>query len=307
MPPMSISTYIKHDLLDRLQSGRPLPAKMTLESVADLYQVSVTPVRAAVNELVAEGVIKKGKNRRLTLVRRSLASSGEAEKSVSTPPQPPPDLLDIVANDFVQLSLGGEPVQLREEATAEKFRVSRSAIRNVFHHLAGSGLIEHVPRRGWILRPFRQEDMRAFLEIREVLELKALELAKPRLVDEDLRRLLDGNRFPESEEDRPRIDNTLHAYIIGKAGNPYIKDFLDRHGRYYDILFDWEDEDRETAIETVRQHREILEAMLARDWPAARKALSWHIQWNHPILSKVMHRHLSQQDRSVRSDEEGVS
>ena len=42
-----------------------------------------------------------------------------------------------------------------------------------------------------------------------------------------------------------------------------------------------------TAIETIRQHREILTAMLAQNWSAARKALSHHIRHNHPILDEV--------------------
>ena len=42
-------------------------------------------------------------------------------------------------------------------------------------------------RRAWRLRPFRKEDLGAFLEIRELLELKAMDLAWPYLVDENLR------------------------------------------------------------------------------------------------------------------------
>ncbi|SFI96639.1 GntR family transcriptional regulator [Planctomicrobium piriforme] len=287
---MSIVEYIKTDLENRLRTGRPLPQKMTLESVASLYQVSITPVRMAVNELIAEGLLLKGKNRRLTPVHSVGESAADLTTDSPAPPEPPKDLLEIVANDLVRLSLQGEQVQLREEATAEKYSVSRSAIRNVFHRLAGSGLLKHLPRRGWVVRPFRQEDMRAFLEVRELLELKALDAARNHLRDEDLKRMLDGNQYPASDSERPLIDNSLHAYMIEKAANPYVQDFFERHGRYYDILFQWEDEDREAAIETVRQHREILEALLLRDWRTARKALSWHIQCNHPILSKIVDR-----------------
>ena len=88
--------------------------------------------------------------------------------------------------------------------------------------------------------------------------------------------------------ERPRIDESLHAYIIEKSNNGYIKDFFDRHGPYHAILFDWEDQDRQTAIETARQHRDILNALLQKKWRTARKALSDHIRWNHPILSKVV-------------------
>jgi DNA-binding GntR family transcriptional regulator len=121
-----------------------------------------------------------------------------------------------------------------------------------------------------------------------VLELKALELARPHLLPEDLQSLLSENVAPATESEPVRIDNSLHAYLIDKANNYYIKDFFRRHGPYYEILFDWEDQDRETAIETVHQHREILEALLKQSWRGARKALSYHIRHNHPILTRVV-------------------
>lgn len=187
----------------------------------------------------------------------------------------------------MDLSLEGEPVYLREEATAEKYGLSRSAVRNIFHRLAGSGMLDHIPRRGWRLRTFRQEDMDAFSEAREVLELKALELAAPHLVDADLLAMLDNNCLPSSKKEAPLIDNSLHAYFIDKADNFYIKDFFERHGSYFSMIFRKEAKDRDAAIETVGDHRAVLTALLDKNWRGAREALSRHIRFNHPVLSKI--------------------
>ena len=67
--------------------------------------------------------------------------------------------------------------------------------------------------------------------------------------------------LPASEQDWPQIDNSLHRYIIERAGNRYIREFFDRLGSYFEILFEWEDHDRDTAIETVRQHHVSLRIM----------------------------------------------
>ena len=72
---------------------------------------------------------------------------------------------------------------------------------------------------------------------------------------------------------------------LKKPGNRYIKEFFERHGRYYDLLFDREDRDRTTALETVVRHREILDALIQRDWTAAREALRRDIRCAHPTLS----------------------
>ncbi|MCA9039811.1 MAG: GntR family transcriptional regulator [Planctomycetaceae bacterium] len=279
---MSIATYIKEDLAARLTSAEGQSVPLTLDALSDHYGVSFTPVRTAVEELIAEGVLEKGPNRRL-----KPSGKWNGRRSRKEIPEPPHDPFETIAHDLVWLSLKGEPVYLREEVTAETYGISRSAIRNTLHRLAGMGMLDHIPRRGWRVRPFRQEDMQAFLEVREVLELKALELARPHLVTEDLQSMLAGNVIPVSEEEFPSVDDSLHAYFVEKAGNAYIKEFFDRHSPYYAILFEWEDLNRQISLETARQHRDILTALLDKDWQAARKALSHHIRCNHPILSKI--------------------
>jgi DNA-binding GntR family transcriptional regulator len=285
---MSIAAYIKDDLAARLKSDRKLPIQLTLVSLAEHYQVSFTPVRTAVAELIGEGLLEKGANHRLRA--STPPRTGKRARRRPKPPDPPRDPFDAIANDLVQLSMQGEPVFLREEATAEKYNISRSAVRNLLHRLAGEGMLDHIPRRGWRLRPFRQDDLQAYIEVREVLELKALELARPKLDADELQRMLDANTLPNSAGVRPRADESLHAYLITTSGNVYIKDFFERQGRcrYYRLLFEWADHSRATAIETARQHREILTALLKRNWSAARKALSHHILNNHPILSQIV-------------------
>jgi len=208
----------------------------------------------------------------------------EAIGGAALAPQEPTDWGEVIASDLVRLSLEGVPVLLREETTAEKYGISRSSTRQIFQRLAGRGILRHLPRRGWQLRPFRQADLDDYIEMRVMLELKALELAWPRLVDEDLQAMLDGNRLPTNPDERPTSDNSLHVYLIKKSQNAYIVDFFDRHSRYYDALFEWEDLDRDALVQAVLQHREILEALLRRDRRAAERALVDHIRNNHPVL-----------------------
>ncbi len=285
---MTLAQYIERDLGERVRRRRGLPEPLTLAALAEHYQVSVTPVRQAVDSLVAQGVLRKGDNRRLVPGRstRGQATQGTRRRS-ARPPESAEATTRRIREDLVRASLRGRARFLREEASAKRYGISRSALRNVFHELAGQGLLEHVPRRGWRLRPFRQDDMRAFLEVRESLELKALELARDRLEPDRLERILAGNRMPRGSTDAPRVDNSLHAYIIECAGNPYIRDFFERHAPYYDLLFEWEDLDREAALETVRQHRSILVALLAGRWSIAQEELVRHIRDNHPVLSRV--------------------
>jgi len=286
---MSIADYIRDDLAVRLRSGQGLPPQLTLDALAELYNVSFTPVRTAIAGLIDEGLLEKGPNRRLIVSAPPITNGSEAIPAV--PPEPPRDPYEEIVRDLIQDSLKGESIYLREEVTAERYDVSRSVIRNIFHRLAGEGILDHIPRRGWRLRAFRQSDLKAYVEVREALERKALDLAFPKLDSKALQLMLEANAYPKTPKELPRIDESLHGYLIKLSGNTYIKDFFARQGRYFGLLFLWEDHDRETAIETIRQHHEILTSLINRDRRSAQDALSYHILNNHPILSQIVDEH----------------
>ncbi|WP_397569548.1 GntR family transcriptional regulator [Schlesneria sp. T3-172] len=292
---MYIADFIKSDLEARLKSGMVQPAQLTIDALAEHYDVSHTPIRSAIAELISEGLLEKGSNRRLIASVNCPPQQGELPPA--EPPEPLRDPYETISNDLVKASLEGDSIYLREEVTAEKYDVSRSVIRNIFHRLAGEGMLDHIPRRGWRLRAFRQDDLKAFVEVRESLELKALTLAFPRLDSQELRRILDANVYPANPSSLPLIDESLHNYLIKLSGNVYIKDFFVRQGRYYELLFHWEDHDLDAAIETVRQHREILTFLLNRDEQSARRSLSYHILNNHPILTQISGKANEQDDR----------
>ena len=115
---------------------------------------------------------------------------------------------------------------LREGTTAEKYGIGCSTVREIFFRLSGHGILRHLPRRGWELRSFRQEDFDAYMDMRITLEVMALDLAWSRLVNEKLRAIHDRNVLPKSPKDHPVVDNSLHAYLIQKSRNLFIAAFL---------------------------------------------------------------------------------
>lgn len=274
---MSIAPFIKQDLIANIRSGKITAERLTLDALSKQYQVSTRPVRTVVQELIKEKYLEKGDNGRLAI--RSKGVRGQV-----SPPEKPVDWSEVIANDLVQLSIEGAPALLREETTAQKYGITRFTVRQIFQRLAGRGILKHLPRRGWELRPFRQADLDAYIRVRVGLELMALDLAWPRLVDEDLQAMLARNLLPTKPNQPPICDNSLHGYLVEKSENPFIADFFERHGKYFDALFHWESLDRKAQIQAVQHHREILEALLRRDRAMAEHALENHIRNNHPVL-----------------------
>jgi DNA-binding GntR family transcriptional regulator len=279
---MTASDFILQDLRARMASGEPLPAKLSLSDLANYYSVSYTPVRVALRTLLAEKYIEKQSNGRFAVLDRRVPKD-----RLPTAPLPiPPPGEDTLAGDVIQRSLAGHDDFLREEATAEKYGVGRTVLRQMLHRLAGRGLVEHVRHRGWRIHPFREEDMLAFLEIREMLELRALDLAHDRLDRAVLEHFLIANT--PDERGQPRLDDKLHDHWIERSANRYIIDFFARHGPYFRALFNHAAmASLAIEAETSAEHRTILRALLRSDFDRAKLALSDHIRGQQPKVAQM--------------------
>ena len=285
---MTLVTRIKNEVGSRLERSEDLETPLTVQGLSEHYGVSYTPVREAIGELIGVGLIRKKSNGRLEAVPPNKRTK---KSNFLTKLEPEKKPVENITKELVEISLGGEECFVREEATASKHGLTRSTLRQILQRLAGEGLLEHVPRRGWRVKPFRQEDMDAFIEVREVMEFKALDLAKAKLSSPEsqmkLRQIKENNQLAKGKKGQAKIDNSIHAYFIDLAANPYINDFFNRHGRYFTILFNWEGGNEKAAAEAVTQHHEIIDALLAQNWSLAKKRLSHHLHSNHPVLRNL--------------------
>jgi DNA-binding GntR family transcriptional regulator len=281
---MSLTTFIHKDLRSRISTGNDLPESLSLIDLSNHYGVSITPVREAVTHLIEDGYIDKLPNRRLRINPERIGT-GDVGEPVTFPPMPE-DWGEILLEEVMQESLRRQAVYLRESLLAEKHKVGRSIIRQTFSRFAGAGLLEHVPRRGWLVHPFREQDMDAYLAVREVLELKALDLAKERIDEEEVRGILDGEMHA--------MNNALHRYLIEKSGNRYIRDFFTQYvARYYTRLFYYAAPEIAVVDEMTTQHQKILEALLDKSWAKAASILSTHIRAQKTVLAKLLKHELS--------------
>src|SRR5258708_7010783 len=117
---MTIAARIREDLEARIASGRDLPSSWTLASLAQRYGVSFTPVRQAVDELVARGYLLRHGSGRLGVNASKLGSAPERAVQGAAPVA---DWYAVLLGQVLQTSLKGEGVFLREEAMAEQLGV----------------------------------------------------------------------------------------------------------------------------------------------------------------------------------------
>jgi len=272
---MTLTERIERDLLRLLAQREPLPFKLSLSGIAKQFEVSPMPVRSAVQSLVDRGILVKGDAGRLSVVDDQLPALSDLPEDAGD--EADGSLLDQLIREIIKRGLTQDEHYLRESATAEQYGVGRTVVRRMFSELAGRGLLAHVPRCGWLVRPYLEKDTIDYLAVRELLEREALREAFTKLDHELLRQIRDANQL--SGPDRPaKLDNRMHAYWIGLSGNRYIQAFFEREGAYYATVFDYAGLEPAATDSMVNQHRAILDALLDRDLARALEALSQHIQ-----------------------------
>ncbi len=272
---MTISEQIENNLRAYIVAGQAPPYPHTLGGIAKHFGVSLMPARVAVDALVKGDYLTRAENGALKInaARRS-NDPNVALASIAWPAPVAPE--KRLTEHVIGLSLRGKDELLREEVTAGQFGIGRTVLRRILNRLAGERLIEHLPRRGWRVRPYSEKDMLDYIDFRETLELHALDLSHSRLDRALLAEFLEANS--PYAKGAPRLDNRLHRHWIRKAGNRSLREFFDQHGVYYETLFNRAVLDKDTVARRAGEHREILEALLANNLPAAKSALSRHIR-----------------------------
>jgi DNA-binding GntR family transcriptional regulator len=282
---MTMTDYIRDDITASLKSASGLPCKLTLNALSKHYGVSLTPVRHAVEELVVEGVVCRKDNGRLEPGK--ITAKTKRRKVVAPREDRNRELAEIIRQEVVKRSIRGDSEYLREQAMAEKLGAGRTVVRQVFSSLAGAGLLEHVPRCGWRVIPFSESDMHDFLSIREMMELKALELSMPRLDSDELLELQNKN-LPSARSGQSKLDDGLHQYWIDRCDNRYIQDFFARYGVFYNTLFNSAAVEEPVKCVMAQEHRDIIDHMLEGDLRGAQKHLKKHIRDQQDNVSRMI-------------------
>ena len=282
----TISQQIESELRIAVSNGKAPPFRLTLLAMAEHYEVSIQPVRTAVDMLLKEQWLLRTAQGRLVLnpEKKGAAVSLPAPVKANAQPDVGAKLEEII----VQRSLRGEEVFLREEDTAEQMGIGRTILRAELTRMHGRGLMEHVPRRGWRVVGYSESRMLEYLDIRETLELKALDLAKDKLEARVLERLLVRNT--PTARGKTRIDDGLHAYVIERSGNRFIKGFFEQFGAYHTALFNFASLEGAFLAEMAAQHHTLLEALLVRDYSRARLVLSLHIRMQRSNVAQLLKR-----------------
>ncbi|HET6176064.1 MAG TPA: GntR family transcriptional regulator [Candidatus Sulfotelmatobacter sp.] len=188
-----------------------------------------------------------------------------------------------------------EGAQLRQDAIATQYHVSRIPVREALRQLDAEGLIAIVPNRGAIVPALSPDDIEELFSIRALLEPEVLKLSIPLLTEEDfseaaavLREYVDELRREDHVSTWGRLNWNFHSILYSRAKQPRFMAIIrnvNNSGERYTRLQLYLTHGMKRANE---EHHKILELCRQRDVAAACKLLRQHIEHAGESLKQAL-------------------
>ena len=172
---------------------------------------------------------------------------------------------------------------LTEHSLSKRLGVSRTPIRAALHTLAEEGLISIVPNKGAVVVGVSRDDLVDIYNIRMRLEGLASATAAERITPEDLAALRESVELAEfyiQKNDTERLktlDTEFHSIIYRASGSRMLNKTLSELHRNITSYRKMSLAVPGRLERSVREHREILEAIEAKNSALADDLTSRHV------------------------------
>jgi DNA-binding GntR family transcriptional regulator len=182
---------------------------------------------------------------------------------------------------------------LPEEALADKLNVSRVPIREALRRLSAEGLIVIKPRQGASVIELTPKQFLDAYQVREALEVLAVQLAVPRLTSEDLDQLdafhlaMQTAGEADDAEEFFNVNAQFHSFLVGKSDNGDLQatyeSLIGRMRRYRTPSLDL----RGGVDRSIVEHAAILSAMRDGNADEAARLMADHIHVPQGVLEEL--------------------
>ena len=178
----------------------------------------------------------------------------------------------------------GEELQI--DRLAEEFGVSTTPIREALIRLESSGLVHLIPNKGARVTAFREGDIRDTWEVRKLLEPYAAGLTAELDVNPEIQELnaafdvlekgpQDGNLYIQSDI---RLHELLYVHLSNELLKETLHNILQRSMRMRYFAEDVSKMHDQVVREVISEHKQILQALTAKDRERTVEAVHRHIE-----------------------------
>lgn len=185
---------------------------------------------------------------------------------------------------------------------AQKHGVSATPAREALLELNSIGVVEMMPNRGAVVRPFGAEQLRDIYQLRRILEVEAARSGCGRIDLDELAALreemlaLRTDTSADGWSDRAMsADRRLHELIAKSAGNPRLVREIERYNILVQAARDVVGNEISAQLDAIQDHLAIIDAMLANDPVGAQQTMAIHIDNAAAIFQRAMFPDLTSQ------------
>lgn len=197
------------------------------------------------------------------------------------------DSVTSALRDMILTGSLGLGVQLKQEALAKRFGVSRIPVREALKRLQAEGLVQHTPHQGSIVATQSVPELLETLDIRIGLETRALKLAIPLMKAADhkaAREIMARYDASDSPLEWAELNLEFHLCLYRACGRPRLLKMIEEIVRGIGIHLRAQQSYKAGRKSPQSEHREILKACVARDIPLAIELLEKHIEHTQRAL-----------------------
>ena len=182
--------------------------------------------------------------------------------------------------------------KISQEQLASELGISRTPLISALKYLENEKLVEAIPRRGFFVRAFDQQEMISIFELREVLEGLAARRAAMAVTDGQVAQL--RKFFSHFSDNSPitnyreycREDRRFHNFVTHIAAREFLESIL---SSYNIISFSYQLVTSEGLVrspdETLGEHLAIIDTICNRDPEAAETMMRRHFKRSIAYLS----------------------
>ena len=188
--------------------------------------------------------------------------------------------------------------RLRIQALSERYDIGATAIREALSRLVTDGLVDSEDQRGFCVTPVSREDLMDLTQTRVEVECGALRLALARGgVDWESNVLSAFHRLqrtpppssPDLHEAWATVHRQFHETLVAGCASPWTLRLCrllhDQSERYRNLAEQYTSEKNRDAP---KEHRELMEAAMARDAELATRLLGEHFWTTTGIILKAL-------------------
>ena len=204
-------------------------------------------------------------------------------------------LSKMIAKDITAQIITGElnpGDKLVEKEYAEVYGTSRAPVREAVYLLTTEGLVERIPRRGAVVKEYTNEDIFDLLQIRNMLEMMAVERIMIHGPDQKILNEMKDNikkmKLETAIYSYTKLNHSFHMCIVRMSRSKSILETYSRLGwpllRIQNLSFSQEG----NIQKSVAEHEEIYELIKKQQMEELIKLLSEHNEYVITSIRKIL-------------------